>query len=77
MPTTDKHACAQPCAQCPYNPNLANANIAQQLMLHIEQMATAERRQMLLLIDAILAASQRPTTTSATSITKPKRTKKR
>ncbi len=76
MPTTTT-PCAQPCAHCPYRPNLANANLAQQLMMHIEQMATGERRQMLLLIDAILAASQRPATTSADSPTKPKRTKKR
>ena len=78
MPTTDKHACTQPCAQCPYRPNLANANLAQQLMMHIEQMATGERRQMVLLIDAILASSQAANNATGTSATsKPKRSKKR
>lgn len=59
---------AQPCANCPYNP--ANANLAQQLMMHIEQMGTSERRQMVMLIDAILAASQRPANARATPKTK-------
>ena len=80
MPTTDKHACAQHCAHCPYRPNLANANLAQQLMMHIEQMATGERRQMVLLIDAILASSQaanNATDTSTSTTSKPKRSKKR
>ncbi len=75
MPTTTT-PCAQPCAQCPYNPNLANANLAQQLMMHIEQMATSERRQMVLLIYAILASSQAANNATGTT-SKPKRSKKR
>ena len=63
----------EPCPHCHCPP--ASAMLGQQLMQHIEQLTEAERGQMLVLIDRILAGSQQQRQAKTTGTAK--RQKKR